>query len=145
MFSLQFPSQPTMVRIQVPLCQGIFSVMVMNSHSAIVLSLSMILRDANKLLVYSVKVCCLKPHSSTDSDSHLFSYCTIAPCLSNSITDCTDCNNAINCPLIPSDLCYCNSECYRNGMCCSDVGYLQNCLGKACTGFVTYVYFCRVM
>ena len=55
---------------------------------------------------------------------------TTAPCLSNGVTDCNECSNAADCPPIPSTQCYCTSECYRNGMCCPDVGHLQNCLGN---------------
>ena len=74
----------------------------------------------------------------------LFRFQTTAHCLSNGITECS---NAADCPLIPSAQCYCTSECYRNGMCCSDVDHLQNCLGNAytcCVLLIPNTYVCVV-
>jgi hypothetical protein len=72
-------------------------------------------------------------------------HCFTAPCHSNGITDCNECNNAADCQPLHNAECNCTSECYNNGMCCSDVGYLQNCFGRAQMKIFyphMYVYIC---
>ena len=72
---------------------------------------------------------CSREYDSTECNQLAGVICE-APCLSNGTNECNECSSQTDCPLIPNDLCYCSSECYSSGLCCSDVGYLKNCLGE---------------
>ena len=87
-------------------------------------------------------------YSNTISDIiylTLFCFQPTAPCLSNGVTDCNECSNAADCPPIPSAQCYCTSECYKNGMCCPDVGHLQNCLGNTYNSCCVLIFMYMLM
>ena len=61
---------------------------------------------------------------------YVFSHHITAPCLSNNVTDCNNCSNAVDCQPLHKAQCSCTSECYKTGVCCPDVAYLHNCLGR---------------
>ena len=54
---------------------------------------------------------------------------TPAPCLSNGVTDCSQCDSNEGCQPLSSASCLCSPDCFTHGNCCPDIVHIPSCLG----------------
>ena len=63
----------------------------------------------------------------------IFVRCVAAPCTTQGLTDCQQCN--LESYYVYREFrfdCSCSSECFSDGRCCSDISVTKNCFGKLC-------------
>lgn len=56
-------------------------------------------------------------------------YALPGPCVSNGVTDCSQCDSNEGCESLSSASCACSPDCFTHGNCCPDVTHIQSCLG----------------
>ena len=105
--------------------------MVMKEQSAIAPSLIMPIFNVSRLLELFVKVV---SHSYKFQPSKFMIQIILAhftaTCLYSDRDVCTECSSENDCHVTTDDVCSCDSECFYNGRCCSDVEHLLRCFGN---------------